>query len=150
MGACLSVYQCVLAYFQFWCQAFICRWRACVCYRAWRSAGPCRSTAGASDVDDDAVSCVHLVDSADQCRRLAGPANVHDGDLPRHTSTFSAAFTASTTLLWLASETQQPAWTTWRQQSRRQNSNMAVTTLSWTNSIISKIFAVHWLQLRQK
>jgi len=54
--------------------------RVCVCYRAWLTAGPCL-TAAASDVDDDAVSCVHLEDSADRCKRLADLASVHDDDL---------------------------------------------------------------------
>ena len=41
-------------------------------------------TAAASDVDDDVVFCVHLVDSASQCRRLVGLASVHDDDLPQY------------------------------------------------------------------
>jgi len=57
------------------------------CYQVWQTAGPRLPTAAASDVGDDAVSCVHLWDSAVQYRRQAGLANVHDGDLSYDTYT---------------------------------------------------------------
>ena len=53
-------------------------------YQVSQTVGLCQPMAAAVDADDDAVSYAHPLDSVVQCRRLAGPASVHDDDLHLH------------------------------------------------------------------